>query len=63
MKLIEKPIFIVLKLTRGSSVAQGAFGEEDHAEKFIVKMNTLDPGTYVAVPSTLYDFEPSPGEI
>lgn len=63
MKLVEKYVFVVLRLTRGASEVIAVFNELDHANKFIDKIRIDKPGTYAQEPSILYDFEPSEGEL
>lgn len=63
MKLLESKAFVVLQVTRGRSTVQAVFTEELHAQKFIEKVRTLNPATYIFQESTLYDFAPDEGEL
>lgn len=63
MDIIQKPVFVVIRLTRGRPDVIAAFNEADHGHKFIKKLASCEPGIYSLATTSLWDFMPSEDEI
>lgn len=62
MEILETPVWVVLRKTRGESLVVAAFTTQYHAERFIAKLKTKEPGSYKEVLTTIWNFQPSESE-